>query len=163
MLEGFGGRGRSVLYIATYICSFIYLDAGSTHGSEDWTDLVDRGGLKHVSDTVYMMFYEMEMEVRSHIRDNCASEVKTVKNEVTQAMKQNEDVLFYWSIVSANWKSEEASAVLLDMIMEVWVTMRGFSYAGAFIEQYKQKNKKCTQKSKGLRKTLISSNSASAE
>ena len=58
--------------------------------------------------------------------DNCASEVKGVKDEVMQAMNQNEDVLFYWSMVSANWESEEAS-VLLDMIMELWVTMHGFS------------------------------------
>ena len=83
----------------------------------------------------------MQVEVRSHIKDNCASEMKGVKDEVMQAMKQNKDVLFNWSMVSANWESEEVS-VLLDMIMELWVTMCGFSYAGGFIEQHKQKNKR---------------------
>ncbi len=105
---------------------------------------------------MYMVFYEMEieMEVRSHVKDKSASETEGVKEKVLEAMKKNKDVKFYWSSVAANWESEEA-AVVLDMIMEQWIIIRGFSCVSAFIEQYKKRNKKCTQKSKGLRKTLI--------
>ena len=42
----------------------------------------------------------------------------------------------------------------LTLIVQLWVTIRGFSTAGAFIEQYKQVTKKCTKKSTNLRKGL---------
>ena len=40
------------------------------------------------------------------------------------------------------------------MIVQHWITVRGFSFVSAFMEKYKQRNEKSTQKSKGLRKTL---------
>ncbi len=36
--------------------------------SEEWTNSIDRGGLWHVSDTTYNLFYAIEREVRSHFR-----------------------------------------------------------------------------------------------
>ena len=39
---------------------------------------------------------------------------------------------------------------LLMEIIELWVTIRGFSIAGAFVEQYKQITKTSTKKSTGL-------------
>ena len=56
-------------------------------------------------------------------------------------------------MISADW--EEAEAVLLQMIIEHWVTVRGFSYASAFLEKYKRANKKTVQKSKGTRKIFL--------
>ena len=38
------------------------------------------------------------------------------------------------------------------MIVDLWVTMRGFSYASAWNEKYKQAKQKTTRKSKGVRK-----------
>ncbi len=52
--------------------------------------------------------------------------------------------------------SEEANE-LMKMMIQHYITFRGFSFASAFIEKYKQSTKKSTQKSKGLRKTLNSS------
>ena len=62
-----------------------------------------------------------------------------------------EDVLLYWSMVSVNWEEEE-STELLQNIIEQWVTVHVFSFAGAFLEKYKQIQS--VQKSKGLRKKL---------
>ena len=56
-------------------------------------------------------------------------------------------------MISADW--EEEGDVLLQMIIEHWVTVRGFSYTSAFLEKYKQANKKMVQKSKGTRKNLL--------
>lgn len=103
-----------------------------------------------------MVFYAMEMEVRSHIQ---VSEIPGVKENIIQAVKDSEDVTFYWTVVAANWESEEAG-VLLDMVTKEWITLRGFSHASA---RYKQRSKKGTQKSKGLRKNLIGSTSNAAE
>ena len=48
----------------------------------DWTNLIDRGALKHISDTTYMLFYSMEMELRQHLHDGCANEEVGVKKKI---------------------------------------------------------------------------------
>lgn len=58
---------------------------------------------------------------------------------------------------SVNW-SEMESTELLRMITKHWLMIRGFSSASAFNELYKQQNKKIVQKSKSLRKGLITEN-----
>lgn len=70
--------------------------------------------------------------------------------QVTHVIKNDDDVLFYQSIVSVSWEEEEAQVLLL-MLVEHWSTLRGFSLAGAFMEKYKHRN---IQKSKHLRKRL---------
>ena len=52
---------------------------------------------------------------------------------------------------------EEEGAVLLGMIMDLYVTIRGFSFSKSLMEMYKQQAKKCTQKSKSLRQKLATS------
>lgn len=59
-----------------------------------------------------------------------------------------------WSDLSINWGKEESNK-LLRLIVEHWMTVRGFSFTSAFMERYKQKHKKTVQKSKGLRKNLM--------
>ena len=68
----------------------------------------------------------------------------------------NENVKFYWLIVGVDFEEDNKAvhSELLKRIMELFVTMRGFSYASAWLEKYKQGTKKCTQKSKGLRKKI---------
>ena len=60
---------------------------------------------------------------------------------------RHDDVLFHWSILAMNWDNEEADA-LLPLIAEQWVTVRGFSFASAWMEKFKQTNKKSIQKNK---------------
>ena len=74
---------------------------------------------------------------------------------IIASISENEDVLFLWSLVSADWEESSASA-LVEMIIRQWVKIRGFSYANAWIEQYKVAQKQTTQKSKGVHKQLIS-------
>ena len=74
----------------------------------------------------------------------CVSRVQEIRKENTRGF-------FYWSMLSIDWEEEESSE-LLRYIVEHWVTVRGFSFAGAYLEKYKQEHKKSVQKSKGLRK-----------
>ena len=76
-------------------------------------------------------------------------------------LKQNEDVQFYWSMVSGDW-DENVSEELLEEIVKLFTTIRGFSYASAWVEKYKTANAKTLEKSKGLRKQLISSKTSDA-
>ena len=69
---------------------------------------------------------------------------------------QPPQLLSFLKEIFINWDSEESDE-LLKMIIKHYVTMRGVSFAAAFMEKYKQSTKKTTQKSKGLRKTLDTS------
>lgn len=121
------------------------------HESQQWVKEVDRSGLIHVSDDLYMVFLSMEMELRRHLK--LGNDINIKDTALGEIMK-NEDVLFYWSLVSVNW-DETHSNELLQLIVQQWITVRGFSFVSGFMEMYKQRNQKSTQKTKGLRKTLI--------
>ena len=72
----------------------------------------------------------------------------------------NEDVLFYWTNAIADFEidDKEVYDVLLKMIVELYVTMRGFSYASMWMEKYKKSSKKSTQRSKSLHRDLYGNN-----
>ena len=74
--------------------------------------------------------------------------------EITEQILKNEDVQFHWCIIACDWEEEEAEA-LLEQVVKMWVTIRGFSYARAWVEKFKTASAKSLQKSKGLRKKLI--------
>ena len=65
----------------------------------------------------------------------------------------NKCVRCHWKAVSAEWEAEEAKT-LFTMMVDLWVTMRGFSYVSAWMERRKQETKKSVQKSQALRKKL---------
>ena len=124
-------------------------DGTADDDSDDWVTLVDRGGLKYVTDDMFHLVKEMEYELRFQLK----SKVKGNFKEATmRAIMQNDDVLYYWSLISSEW--EEERELLLPMIIDLWITMRGFSFASAWIENYKIANKKTIQKMAGKRKQL---------
>ena len=73
------------------------------------------------------------------------------KDMLVEAITSDKDVLFYWSILSAEWEEEES--VLLTMIIDLWISIRGFSFAGSWLEIYKQSNKKNSSKIKRYQET----------
>ena len=67
---------------------------------------------------------------------------------------EDEDVQWEWCLLSQDIDSyEEATAVLND-IVKLWVTIRGFSLAASWLEASKKKENITTQKKTGLRKEL---------
>ena len=101
----------------------------------------------------YFLFVAMEDEVRSHLRCHGVHKTEGIKEKLMHSIMNNEEVLFHWEMVCANWEEEESRA-LFAMVVNLWVTMRGFVFASSWMELYKQRNKKSMQKSKGLRKKL---------
>ena len=111
---------------------------------------MDRGGLKHISDETYMLFYSMEMELRRHLStSSLLPEGTDIRHVITQHIISDDEVLFYWSTIAYNW-DDEVSDVLLQMITDQWMKVRGFSHASAFMEKYKQIHQKSLEKSKGF-------------
>lgn len=125
--------------------------------SSNWTNLVDRGGLLHITDDAFHVFASAEEVVRKFYCREKAKELSCGKNEeIVEQVIRDEQVMFYWSVV-ANDMDEKIGEVLLRMIVVEWVKIRGFSFAGAWLELYKQRSKKTLQRSKGLRKVLNTS------
>lgn len=58
--------------------------------------------------------------------------------------------------VAGEIEGDEAADTSLAMIVEMWITIRGFSFARSIVEIYKQETKKGTKKAKSLRSTLFS-------
>ena len=126
--------------------------------SDDWMTIVDRGDLKYITNMVYMLFVSVELVVRKNLQTDQPHQILL---SVAEKAITDGDVQFYWSIISANWE-EEIATVLLRMIVDLWVKIRGHSTARALLEQYKLSKKKSVQKSKEIRKQLMSSASSSS-
>ncbi len=119
--------------------------------------MVDRGGLVHVTEGVYCFFHAVEVALRKHLKMKDAWQMtQGFKERLVASVTTNEDVLFYWCMITTLLEEEE-SDTLLSIILSHWVTVRGFSFANSFMEMYKQSHKKLTQRSKGIRKELFSS------
>ena len=124
--------------------------------AEEWTDLVDRGGLYHVKETTFQLFVALEDEVRKYLGQLSSPNAMRVKDRFISSLCDCEDVLFCWCITAADFDIVDTDVHnhLLKMIIDLFVTVRGFSYASEWMEHYKQAHKKCTQCSKSLRKRL---------
>ena len=72
-----------------------------------------------------------------------------MKSTIVKSVIDNEDVAFHWSIVAV--EADEEEEILLEKIIELWVAIRGFSFARSWMEMFKQSTKKGTQRSKALR------------
>ena len=136
-----------------WLCLLDVLDDGDEEhaDSEDWIELIDRGGLTRINEIAFQVFLAMEIELRKHLNSQCVPNFKT---DITKKVLENEDVAFYWSILSTDWEEHDSQA-LLELVVNMFITIRGFSYASAWVEKYKTASAKSLQKSKGLRKTLI--------
>ena len=87
-----------------------------------------------MSDELYMMFQSMELELRKHLK--LGNDVN-IKDNAMKELMNNEDVLFYWSVVSVNFDEAESNE-LLKLIIQHWITVRGFSFVSGYMEKYKQ-------------------------
>ena len=68
---------------------------------------------------------------------------------------EDDDVELSWAVLTIEFDVKELSAELLRLNAEVWLTMKGFSEAGAWLEYYKQCKVSNTSKEHTLRKTLL--------
>ena len=79
------------------------------------------------------------------------------KTKVTESILSNEDVQFHWTVVGADWEEKE-SVALLELVVDLFVTIWGFAFVSSWMELRKQETKKSTQKSQGVCKHLLATN-----
>ena len=120
-----------------------------------WIELVNRGGLFEINNTAYTFFREIEMKVRKKLFT--AFDTKAVYQDPSEninSIGSDDDIQFYWTILSVDIENEAQATKLLKQIIGTWLTVRGNSIAGTWLEQYRQITKPGPSKKKGLRKDL---------
>ena len=121
--------------------------------AEEWTRLIDRGGLWQMNDDVFSLFVVMEEEIRQKLTKDSASKLKEgTKAEILDGLLQNEDLLFQWCFVVRTTVDNESSPILLKQIAELYLTVRGFAFATSCLELYKQAHKKHCKRKKHFEK-----------
>lgn len=127
-----------------------------------WFDQVNRGGLFPINDNTFSFFVEIEKCVRMVLPKHMVrgeADKASFKKSVLDVIVKNESVQFYWTLLSQDIENLENSEALLTEIVHLWVTIRGFSMAASWMEEYKINTRKTTQKSTGLRKSISGSTS----
>ena len=116
---------------------------------------VTRGGLTHITEEAQDVFISIEACTKANLTVKKAHTM----NETTRYHLKNElftdsDVQFYWCLTGITLKIDDIQAELLELCIDLWISIRGNSLANSIQEFYKQQTKKWTEKSKPLRKTL---------
>ena len=94
------------------------------------------------------MFYAIEVGIRRHLNmANIDDMDNSFRSRLVNDLVDDPDVQFSWCIMGYDM-DEECNTECLEMIVNKWVTIRGFSFAKCMVELYKQESKKSTQKSK---------------
>ena len=109
---------------------------------------LDRGGLWHIGDTAYKFFIAIEEVVHQHLVVSAASSfTENTKAKILNPLIYNEDVLFQWCLLTTDTDDVHVKE-LLEMIVKLYITTRGSSFANSCVELYKKYTKKLYKKAK---------------
>ena len=125
--------------------------------TEEWLSKVNRGGLFPLNDATFALFTEIEKQTHhlllSHMLKTSLGQ-EDLQEDVIKNIADNNDVQFQWALISQCIEKEEDACWLLNEIVKLYMTIRGFSVAAMWMEMYKKESKQSTKKSVGLRKQL---------
>ena len=76
------------------------------------------------------------------------------KQQIISSIMEDTDVQFSWLLLCLDLDDEELSNELLKNVVEMWLTIHGFSMANAWMEYYKQADESNTKSKKGFRKGM---------
>eukprot|EP00118_Oscarella_pearsei_P012990 m.99318 g.99318 ORF g.99318 m.99318 type:complete len:146 (+) comp37061_c0_seq1:620-1057(+) len=123
--------------------------------TRDWIRKVDRCGLFDINDNVFSLFKEIELCTRDCLTATLTTNDQSVtRKEIIDMACSDAIILHHWTLISSDIDVDH-SIILLQEIVSLWITIRGFSIAGLWMELYKNVRSKTTAKSKSLRKSLI--------
>jgi len=122
-----------------------------------WTKTINRGGLTFISKDARQSFVAIEKAVRRYfVLENVHTMDATFRERLNKLIFVDDDVQFYWCLTGvANLIGTDRADELLEICINKWITIRGFSFADSIQELFKQETKKGTTKAKALRKTLF--------
>ena len=121
--------------------------------SAEWVNIIDQGGLVHVTDACYQLFLAIEQVTWQELQlSKISSMDENFRKHLDNMLSNDNDVLFNWTMITG---SETENEEVLHERIKLWITTRGFSFAKSIMEKYRSESKKRTAKSKGLRTRLF--------
>ncbi|XP_013410367.1 uncharacterized protein LOC106173704 [Lingula anatina] len=123
--------------------------------SRQWTEMVDRGGLCHVNDILFLfvrLLEEVVREVFSEENTFFYHNHGDLREGIMNLALQNKALMNYWEELTAG-ESDKLKMDLFGMFVKLYITIRGHSFRRQLIEKY-QESVSASTKEKGLRKSL---------
>ncbi len=117
--------------------------------SSHWCELIDRGGLYNISNNVFRLVQSIEMVVRQELNTQNYLPGNDLCAQISEQVLNDQQILRCWEdIIDGHipLRYELYSIELLQKIVRLWVTIRGFSFAKTWTLQFESKNKKGTRK-----------------
>ena len=124
--------------------------------TREWMESLDRGGLFDVSDDTFELVKAIEVKTRKVLPQYLAGSAHSSKKELLELVVCDEMVQLKWKSVGADIVDDEDANDLLHQIVDMWITMRGFSITSKWMEDYKLAKNKTVKKAKSLRRELKS-------
>ena len=118
-----------------------------------WFDINNRGGAFEMNNTAFTLFLQLEQLVRAYLLTLQPHTQANKLDAIVDEIRRDRSVDFHWSKLSVDLSKEDSSE-LLGEVINLWMTMRGYSIAGAWQEQYKFVTGKHTKQKSSLRKEL---------
>ena len=122
--------------------------------TRNWVLQINRGGLFEINDMTYSLFQEIEMKVRRHLLLQFHKVTADQRGSIISTIASDETIQFFWTILSVDIPDEKEAMDVLELIIGMWLNIRGFSLAGIWQDQYMRANKQASQRKKSLRKEL---------
>ena len=123
-----------------------------------WIEKVNQGGLFPLNHMTFIFFTSVEEVVRVILPRYMATTSSKSKDDlqdvVIERVVENENVQWNWTLISQCIVCADDSTELLQKIIKLWITIRGFSVAASWMETHKAECKRNPKKQTGLRKGL---------
>ena len=133
------------------MCLLMELVGDGVSSSSESEGMINRGGLWTINDQAYDIFLIMEEEIRR--KYTLASNKQWCASTCSEAILRNNDLRFQWCIVAAAIE-HDSSELLLQKIVNLYVTVRGFAFATSCLEMFKHAQHKTMKKTRSLRSEL---------
>ena len=128
----------------TYALMELAGDEVVEEGTEEWLNKVDRRGLWHVNDDAYNLFVGFEYTVKKVLKIERDINKETFKKKLHDSTLADEEIKFNWSLLSAE-VDEKAATLVINEMVSLFITVRGFAFTTSYVELYKQTQKKLTE------------------
>ena len=121
----------------------------------NWSKLVDRGGFYHCRAELIETLLVVEKLTKEMITSRLTERRVPILELKTSILNSN-DVTESWNNAFSDEKHSNSvdQAMLLEMILSEYLTLRGFAFTAHYMEKYKYNNNKRVLKTKSLRSKL---------
>ena len=101
----------------------------------------------------------MREKLVKHLQDGILSSTEDEgKAGIIQFVSVDENVQFYWTMIAADIEDDVQLYELLKQIIELWLTIRGFSISKMWMEKHKVDSRESVRRKKSLRSSLKKAN-----